>query len=145
MTASIPVFETTHHKANEWVGEVAAELHTDDRHLAYRILRGVLHTLRDRLTPDEAVHLGAQLPMLLRGMYYEGWSPGDTPARGDRSEFLDRVQQELADQPGVPDPERWARCVFAVLSRRIDAGEIQDVIGILPDTLADLWPHGVRA
>lgn len=108
MSSSIPVFETTHHKSNEWVGDVAGELDTDDRHLAYRILRGVLHTLRDRLTPEEAVHLGAQ-------------------------------------QPGVPDPERWARCVFAVLSRRIDAGEIQDVIGILPDALADLWPESVRA
>jgi uncharacterized protein (DUF2267 family) len=144
MTASIPVFETTCQKSHEWVNQVAGELHTDERQLAYRVLRGVLHTLRDRLTADEAVHLGAQLPMLLRGMYYEGWSPSDTPTRDDRAEFLQHIQEALADQPGVPDPERWARCVFTVLSWRIDAGEVQDVVGILPRSLVDLWPESVR-
>ena len=44
-----------------------------DRRSAYRALRSVLHVLRDRLTPEQAVHLGAQLPLLVRGIFYDGW------------------------------------------------------------------------
>jgi hypothetical protein len=39
------------------------------------VLGGMLHVLRDRLTIQEAVQPGAQLPMLIRGLYWEGWDP----------------------------------------------------------------------
>ncbi len=141
MTSSVPVFESTLHKTNEWINQVAGELRTSDRQQAYRVLRGVLHALRDRLTTQEAVHLGAQLPMLLRGAYFEGWKPGDTPAADDRETFLARVERALSDQSGVPDPERWTRAVFLVLARRVDIGEVEDVRGILPEQLRELWPR----
>lgn len=142
MANSIPVFDTTFQKSNEWVNELASELHTNDRQFAYRVLRGVLHALRDRLAGDEVIHLGAQLPMLLRGAYFEGWRPRDMPTEDDRGAFLERIRGLLADQPGVSDPERWARAVFFVLARRVDTGEVQDVVGILPRDFADLWPPG---
>ena len=144
MPDSIRVFDTTLQKSNEWLNDLAAELHTDDKQYAYRVLREVLHALRDRIPSGEAAHLGAQLPMLIRGMYYEGWSPTNAPARGDRAEFFERVAEAMADQPGPPDPERWARAVFAVIARRMDAGEVQDVVGILPRGLTYLWPESVR-
>ena len=145
MTASIPVFEKTYQKSNEWINELAAELHTQDRQYAYRVLRGVLHALRDRLVADEAAHLGAQLPMLLRGLYYEGWRPSAPPNKDDLAEFLARVQDAVSDQPGPPDPERWIRAVFQVLAHRVDGGEIQDVVGVMPKALVALWPETVRA
>ena len=40
-----------------------------DHRSAYRALRSVLHVLRNRLTPEQAVHLGAQLPLLVRGIF----------------------------------------------------------------------------
>ncbi len=141
MANSIPVFDTTFQKSNEWVNELASELHTNDRQFAYRVLRGVLHALRDRLTGDEAVHLGAQLPMLLRGAYFEGWGFQGKPTDDDLAAFLERIEKSLADQPGVPDPERWARAVFFVLARRVDIGEVQDVVGILPRDFEGLWPR----
>jgi uncharacterized protein (DUF2267 family) len=145
MSPSIRVFETTFQKSNEWLHDVAAELHTDEHQFAYRVLRDVLHALRDRLTSEEAAHLGAQLPMLLRGMYYEGWTPSSPPNKDDRQEFLQRIAESMADQPGPPDPERWAQAVFAVLARRIDAGEVTDVVGILPEAFRTLWPESARA
>lgn len=139
----LEVFDKTFHKTNEWLAELMEELHTDERKYAYRVLRSTLHALRDRITVDEAADLGAQLPMLIRGIYYEGWKPGSTPTNDDLEEFLERIQGEMEDQPGVPDPRRWARAVFTVMSHRIDAGEIRDVTGLLPDELRALWPEAV--
>lgn len=144
-STNLDVFDKTVHKSNEWIRELMGELHSEDRQYAYRVLRATLHALRDRLTPDEAVDLGAQLPMLIRGLYYEGWTPKSTPTDHDREAFLDRIAGAMQDQPGVPDPERWTRAVFAVLAERIDAGEIEDVVRILPDSFRSLWPETVGA
>lgn len=141
----LDVFDTTLHKTNEWLAQLEDELHTEDRQESYRTLRAVFHALRDRLIADEAVHLGAQLPMLLRGVWYEGWRPSRTPTSDDRDAFLARIRESLSDQPGVPDPERRARAVFAVISRHVDGGELEDVVHILPEGLRELWPEAVRA
>jgi uncharacterized protein (DUF2267 family) len=141
----LDVFDTTLQKTNAWLGDVMAELHTDDRKQAYRVLKEVLHALRDRLTVEEAAHLGAQLPMLLRGLWYESWSPERTPTDDDLDAFLARVRDALSDRPGVPDPERHARAVFAVISRRVDHGELLDVTHLLPEGIRSLWPDEVNA
>ncbi|MGZ5375816.1 MAG: DUF2267 domain-containing protein, partial [Solirubrobacterales bacterium] len=66
-------------KANVWLNELVAEFGSDDRKLAYRVLRAYLHAVRDRLTVEEAAQLAAQLPVLIRGIYYENWVPSRTP------------------------------------------------------------------
>jgi uncharacterized protein (DUF2267 family) len=78
-------------------------------------------------------------------MYYEGWTPGSPPNKDGRDGFFQRIVESMADQPGPPDPERWARAVFSVVALRVDAGEVLDVVGILPDALANLWPESIRA
>lgn len=111
---------------------------------ALAVLRSVLHQLRERLTPEEAVDLGAQLPLIVRGLYYEGWRPTRTPLRiRTREEFLDGIAARLAPHP--IKAENAARDVFSLLSQAIDSGEIADVINQLPDHVKDLWPEGMRA
>jgi uncharacterized protein (DUF2267 family) len=51
----------------KWLNDVMRELAIENGKVAYAVLRGTLHVLRDRLPMEEAVHLGAQLPMLVRG------------------------------------------------------------------------------
>jgi uncharacterized protein (DUF2267 family) len=68
------VFDETVQKINTWLKEISQSLGSD-RHRAYQALRAVLHCLRDRLTFQEAAQLGDQLPMLVRGIYYEAWHP----------------------------------------------------------------------
>jgi uncharacterized protein (DUF2267 family) len=138
--SGVAALDHTIQETNIWLKELAERLHLQDRHHAYAALRAVLHALRDRLTPETAVHLGAQLPMLVRGLYYEGWHMGGKPT-GDRSaqEFADHVLKQLP--PRFPmDPLTATRGVFEILWKRLDPGESAKVIDHLPLPLRTLWP-----
>ena len=100
-----------------------------------------MHALRDRIPPENAVHLGAQLPMLLRGLYYEGWHMAGTPTKERHKEqFLEHVRWTFAGREDI-DPEKVARAVFAVLWEKIDPGEVEKLIKLFPEELRDLWPR----
>jgi uncharacterized protein (DUF2267 family) len=102
----------------------------------------VLHALRDRLLPDEAVDLSAELPMLVRGFYFEGWQPSlHTDRERTLDEFIAHVRRELHNARFSIDAEAACRAVFTLLSRRISAGEIRDVRAELPAVLQPLWPR----
>ena len=121
--------------AHIWVNEVAEELGTDDRDQAYRVLRAYLHALRDRLPVNEAAQLAAQLPELIRGIYYEGWKPSVTPVHyRSLAGFLDRVAEE-ALLGGETSASYAVGAAAAVLQRHVTAGEIEDVRAILPQEL----------
>jgi uncharacterized protein (DUF2267 family) len=140
MTTEMETFDTTVQKTNLWLKTLMDEEGWEDRHRAYLALRAALHTLRDRLTVEETMHLSAQLPMLIRGFYMEGWQPGGKPKRWrTKREFLDNLASRLPDDPEL-DPERVARAVFYVLSKKISAGEVRDILETLPKELRDLWP-----
>jgi uncharacterized protein (DUF2267 family) len=129
------VIERSAEKAHIWLGEVAGELGVEDRHYAYRALRAVLHALRDRLTVDVAAKLAAQLPTLVRGIYYEGWDPGGTPMPiHDVDTFLEHVVSE-GRFSGEAEASTAVAAVTAVLRVHVTAGEIEDVIAVLPEKL----------
>ena len=138
-TTGLPVFDTTVQETNLWLKAIMEALHTDDRHLAYLALRATLHALRDRLGPENAVHLAALLPMLLRGLYYEGWrlAASQTKER-TRANFLEHVRSELPRGAAI-DPNVAARAVFGVMWAKLDLGEVGKVIDRLPEELKELW------
>ncbi len=133
-------FDHTLHITNIWLNNLMARLGTEDRHRAYLALRVTLHALRDNLSVDEAAHLGAQLPMLVRGFYYEGWHPAGKPLKErSRDAFLSHVRHGMARDPSV-DPEHAVRAVFGLLSERITKGEIEDVRQRFARPIRELWP-----
>jgi uncharacterized protein (DUF2267 family) len=134
--------DVTLQKTNVWLNEIMVLLGIEDRHLALTALRAGLHSLRDRDRVAEAAQLGAQLPMLIRGLYYEGWRPMDKPLRlRHLDDFLERLQRELPGRAGIVfDAEQVARTVFRVLARHLSHGETASVQHILPRPLAGLWP-----
>lgn len=119
-------------KTNIWINELEQELGTDDRKYAYRLLRAYLHALRDRITVDEAAQLGAQLPDLIRGIYYEGWNPSETPRTYRHfSSFLNQIAEEAALH-GETEASVGASATTRVLRRHVSAGELDDIFAILP-------------
>jgi uncharacterized protein (DUF2267 family) len=89
---------------------------------------------------EEVAQLGAQLPILIRGIYYEGWDPTGAPLKlRHKEEFLARIAQEL-EGSGAADSESVARAVFGVLAARVTSGEIEDVKHVLPAEVRQLWP-----
>jgi uncharacterized protein (DUF2267 family) len=139
----LDVFDTTTQKTRIWLNDLMEILEWKDKpRKAYIGLRAVLHALRDRLTIQEAVQLGAQLPLLIRGVYYEGWKLTGKPVRErHKEEFLDHIKRAFRDDTTV-DPEKVARAVFQVLSKRTSSGEIEDVRHMLPTPVQRLWPQG---
>ena len=141
MTATgLDVFDSTVQKTNTWLNDLMQVTGWVDRRTAYRALRATLHALRDRLIVDEVAQLSAQLPMLIRGLYFEGWDPSSRALKERHLEqFLARIEQELRGDEDL-QPEQVARAVFELMQRRVTQGEIEDVRYILPSKIRALWP-----
>jgi uncharacterized protein (DUF2267 family) len=136
----LEAFDSTLQKTNVWLNDIMRELGWEgERQRAYLALRSVLHALRDRLTVEEALDLGAQLPMLVRGFYYEGWKITGKPLKErHRADFLAHITHDFRNDDRM-DPEAIARAVFTVIARHASAGEVEDVKQILPAELRELW------
>lgn len=135
----LPVFDKTLQTTNIWLNEISEGIGLD-RQCAYHALKAVLHALRDRLLIDESAHLSAQLPILVRGIYFDGWNPGHAPNRERAMElFLNHVEEGLRDIRSI-DPEAVCRTVFATLERHISKGELEDIKDGLPKGVRQLWP-----
>jgi uncharacterized protein (DUF2267 family) len=137
MGHQVSVIERTVSKTNEWLERLCREMDNDDRQHAYVLLRAVLHTLRDRIGPEVSVHLAAQLPLLVRGIFYEGWDPGATPQKLTLDEFINRVERE-ANLRSAAEAASGARAVMQVLWDELAPGTMDHVIAVLPDEFAVL-------
>lgn len=133
----LDVFDKTLKTTNTWLDEIMAEL-GPDRHLAWHTLAAVLHALRDRLPLEVAVHLGAQLPLLVRGAYYDQWHlGGDVERYRSLEEFLERVGRGLQATRAV-NRLKGAKVVFAVLARHVTPGQLDKVRDALPEDIRAL-------
>lgn len=140
--------EQTRQKTQEWLNDLAGRPPFENEQQAYSILRAVLHAVRDRLTAEEVAHLGSQLPMLLRGAYFEGWRPALAPNDfSTREAFLEHVSESLGPglSGGGPDLQAATLTVLDFLSDHADAGELRHVTAQLPEAIAELFPERVRA
>src|SRR5688500_6231342 len=109
-----------------------------DRQVAWKVLSVVLHKLRDRLPVELSAHLSAELPLLVRGVYYDQFEPAKQPADWDLEEIVQEVAEWLSDIRPV-NPTDAIRAVFTLLSRHIPRGQITKVQNGLPQDLRDFW------
>jgi uncharacterized protein (DUF2267 family) len=137
-TLQLPVLETSLQETYDWIDRIGLELDSDDRQLALAVLRGGLHALRDYLTVEQSAHLTAQFPTIVRGFYFESWTP-DAP-RPDRSldAFFARIDAYLKGYEDWCSAEEAARAVFAVLEESLTGGG-EKIRVTLPQAIRDLW------
>lgn len=135
-TASVHLFDHAVAGAAQWLDEVAIALGTDDHRHARRVLRAVLHAVRDRLEPNEAAQLAAQMPELVRGMYYDGWSPNHRAPR-HREAFLQGIS-DAAGLHGRTEASFALAATMTVLREHVSSGELDDVLAAMPAELRQL-------
>ena len=134
----LEVFDKTLETTHVWLKELMADL-GPDRQVAWKVLSVVLRKIRDRLPLGLAAHLGAQLPILIRGVYYDQFEPARLPVEcNSREEFVAEVAEWLSDIRPV-DPDEAVRSVFRVLSHHVDPGQIAKVVEALPKSLRQSW------
>ena len=145
--STLSILDKSVQKANIWMRDTNYELGWFTFQRGYLSLRAVLHALRDRLSTQEIAQLGAQLPIFIRGIYYDGWNPAKTPVKSrGRELFLRQVRAEFAHtrNPDV-DAEHVTRAIFRVLSKHVSKGEIDQVRAMLPRELREFWPEAKAA
>lgn len=118
------------HTAHEWLAAVAEAIDTEDRFVAHRALRAWLHTVRDRLGVNAAAHLSAQLPELLRGVFFEGWMPAQVPVPHDAPSFLTQFAHAAGVTPEAAVP--LAGAVTDALAGLFSPGQLDHVLAQLP-------------
>jgi uncharacterized protein (DUF2267 family) len=143
----LEVFDSTIQRTNTWMKDLMLELNWSDRRKTYLAFRCVLHAVRDHLPIQDAVFVGEQMPMLIRGFYFEHWDPAGKPLTlkspdeffAILSSYLARYGETAANAVSI------TRAVFRLLDRKATDGEIEDIHRVLPEQLLALWPVALRA
>lgn len=136
-TTGLKQFDHALHVANGWLNEIMKTVPVD-RHGAWHILGAVLHTLRERLTLEQTAHLGDQLPLIIRGLFFDQWNPtSKSPKMRTRTDFLTRVRRRMKmKEINVADA---TETVLGVLMRH-PKGEVQKILRTLPPAIRELAP-----
>jgi uncharacterized protein (DUF2267 family) len=138
--SGIAEFDSAAQASEVWLEDLKGRLGWEHSDRVYLALLATLHALRDHLPIDEAVRLGAGLPPLLRGFYYEGWHPrGRSAAQAGREAFLTRIHEGVHRDPGI-DTEAVAQTVLSLLAERLPAAEVEEIRAASPASVHGLWP-----
>ncbi|MBB3146814.1 uncharacterized protein (DUF2267 family) [Phyllobacterium trifolii] len=143
---TIAAFTHGAQQAQQWVNELDDDLNWDDKGRAYRLLRSVLHTLRDFLSIEEVADLSAQLPIVIRGVFFEEWDPSTAPVwKRKKQDFIEQVASDFKNDP-LDNSNVAVAAVFKLMDRHISQGEITQVRNSMQKSLRNLWPatHGTR-
>jgi uncharacterized protein (DUF2267 family) len=134
-------FEKYAAKGNEVLAHLDRELGSKGTEHAGRVLRAVLHALRNRITPQESIQFISQLPMAIKALYVDGWKMSTLhKSIHTIDELSDEVIMEggrtaWRDFSGKADAMLAVRAVMKVLAEFISPGEFADLAAVLPKGL----------
>lgn len=128
-----------------WIRDIAREMNLEERtDIAYQALRGVLLAIRNRAIPEEVFHLSAQLPLMIRGLYFEGYNLKNKPEKYDADEFLKTIENSFGGNTSI-DPGTALKAVLKVLYDHISVGELEDIYHGMPKDIRKLWKECLRS
>jgi uncharacterized protein (DUF2267 family) len=137
---AVPILEKNIHQTMDWLYTIEEECdwEEENQRKAFAALRVVLHELRDLLPVENAIHLSAQLPLIIRGLFFENWSTHSSrPKIRKKEDLLACIEEGLYSYPEI-DGEEVIRGVLRVLSDKVSEGEWRKVIAVLPSDIKDL-------
>lgn len=138
----IELFDKTVEESYGWLQDVVRETGLDQQY-ALTALSGILHALRDEITADQSGHAAAQMPTLIRGLYFQGWDPSRAAAMDhDREQFIERVRSYFSGYGTPIDYRHVIRGVLRVLERRMP-GPMAKIKRTLSKELRVLWPSTI--
>jgi len=138
---SVLNFQKYAEEGNRFINEICYELNTDNRNKAARILRAVLHALRDRIPPDDAVEFAQGLPMAIKGVYFDQYDISGTPVIiRTKNGFIDFIREKdgYSDFSSPDEVVLGLQAVFRVLERHMDWGQINQLKNQLNMDIVDL-------
>jgi uncharacterized protein (DUF2267 family) len=100
------------------------------------VLRAWLHTLRDRLTVEASAHFAAQLPDLIRGIFYAGWNPSAVPEMYDAGAYAARFAREAIIAPD--DVGKAAAATTAAVLHHLPPPQMDKALDQLPREIRTL-------
>jgi uncharacterized protein (DUF2267 family) len=138
-------FDPYTQKGNAFLHELAAELgNPADTERAARVLRAVFHILRNHLSLDGSLSLLSQLPMALRSVYEEGWTPPEPESEASPvTELTKEIMEEDSfsawkDFVGNDDIIETLENVLSTMKRHMSESEFRRIREILPEHLKTL-------
>ncbi|WP_167848754.1 DUF2267 domain-containing protein [Methanolobus halotolerans] len=143
MTTGVSNLDNSIDTTNIWLNDILKQLQWQSKISAYQALRGTLHALRDRLPIEESAQLAAQLPLPLKGVYYDGWKPVGKPEKYSKVEFARKVHEQFDLDPDL-DLGMIIRAVLRVMYNHMGAGELKDVRSNLPKDMWEWFPEEIR-
>jgi len=148
-------FEKYAAKGNEMLKDLVTEMglpqNDENKDKAGRILRAVLHGLREVIPMEESFQLISQLPMYLKAVYVDGWQPSKEKAHRHikhQEDFIALIYEKggrasVDDFPDTDATKEHIIAVFQVLKTRVSEGEVNDVRGSMPQSLKNLWDEPI--
>jgi uncharacterized protein (DUF2267 family) len=139
-TTGLEVFDRTLHTTNLWLDEINAEI-GPDRHLAWHVLGAVLRSIRDEMQVEQSAHFAAQLPLLIRGTYFDGYRPSSQPTQArSQGDFIARIQHDM-DGARPVNVQLAAAAVMRTLNRHMTEGQVRKARDALPKGVRAMWPE----
>jgi uncharacterized protein (DUF2267 family) len=89
--------------------------------------------LRDRLTVEAAAHFAAQLPDLIRGVFYAGWDPSAVPVKYNVEDYTVRFAREA--NISRQDVGKAAAAITAALLHFLPPAQMDKVLDQLPSEI----------
>jgi uncharacterized protein (DUF2267 family) len=126
----------------EWLHGIKAELGWEDDERVYEATRAVLHAIRDRLPVEDAVQFSAQLPILLKGVFFDQYDPTGKPLKvRTKEEFYELVR---SDFDGFLNAEEAVEGVLRGMRHKLPEESFNDVRDNMPEGIRDLFKIRIR-